>query len=226
VPGGYGLWKYTPKILHDRTPSSALVRYKIESTQEPYKLRNEKDVIHQNFVAVHVSECGCHFAALLDRCRLLVVYDFEKASNEEELYSQTLDIPISDGLHESSIYLAFDYGRISVVTGRGVFIVEVDESSLGNISNEAPILTVCRVFQLTNLVSLDEVSCLMISDTGLYLNWIPDTLNADEDEEEFEPTSEDDALVVLANGNMNALPNIDQQLPSSSSVFSVNFARS
>ena len=45
-----------------------------------------------------------------------MVYDFEKAANEEELYAQTLDIPISDGFHESSIYLAFDYGRISVVT--------------------------------------------------------------------------------------------------------------
>ena len=65
---------------------------------------------------MHVSECGRHFAALLHRCRLLVVYDFEKAANEEELYAQTLDIPISDGFHESSIYLAFDYGRISVVT--------------------------------------------------------------------------------------------------------------
>ena len=65
---------------------------------------------------MHVSACGCHFAALLDRCRLLVVYDFEKASNEEELYGQTLDILISDGIYESSIYLAFDFGRISVVT--------------------------------------------------------------------------------------------------------------
>ena len=45
-----------------------------------------------------------------------MVNDFEKAANEEELYAQTLDIPISDGFHESSIYLAFDYGRISVVT--------------------------------------------------------------------------------------------------------------
>ena len=35
----------------------------------------------------------------------------------------------------------------------------------------------------------------MMSDTGLYLNWIPNTLIADEDEEEFEPTSEDDPLV-------------------------------
>lgn len=136
VPGGYGLWKYTPTTLHDKTPGSSLVSYEIESTQEPYSLRNEKSVLNEIFVAgtspssgfafiisltaaknkVHVSACGRHFAALLDRCRLLIVYDFENASNEEELYGRTLDIPISDGLHESSIYLAFDYGRISVVT--------------------------------------------------------------------------------------------------------------
>ena len=64
---------------------------------------------------MHVSACGRHFATLLDQCHLLIVYDFEKASNEEELYNQTLDIPISSELHDSSIYLAFDYGRISVV---------------------------------------------------------------------------------------------------------------
>jgi hypothetical protein len=71
----------------------------------------------------------------------------------------------------------------------------VDESSLGNISNEAPILTVCRIFRLSNQESLDEVSCLMMSDTGLYLNWIPNTLIPDEDKEDFEPTSEDDTLI-------------------------------
>ena len=51
VPGGYGLWKYKPTISHDQTPGSALVRYEIESTQEPYKLRSEKSVLDEIFVA-------------------------------------------------------------------------------------------------------------------------------------------------------------------------------
>ena len=51
VPGGYGLWKYTPTISHDRTPGSALIGCKMESTQEPYKLRSEKDVLNEIFVA-------------------------------------------------------------------------------------------------------------------------------------------------------------------------------
>ena len=37
----------------------------------------------------------------------------------------------------------------------------------------------------------------MMSDTGLYLNWIPNTLITDEDGEEFfEPTLENDNSVV------------------------------
>ena len=68
---------------------------------------------------------------------------------------------------------------------------------MGNISNEAPTLSICRVFRLTNVESLDDVSCLMMSDTGLYLNWIPGTLvgDGDEEEEEFGATEEDDTLV-------------------------------
>jgi hypothetical protein len=102
-------------------------------TQEPY--RSENILPFDKFVAgtspaiaslstslttakVHVSACGRHFVALLGACRLLVVYDFEKVSNEEELYTQTLDIQIASHRLYESIYLAFDYGRISVVTVR------------------------------------------------------------------------------------------------------------
>ena len=51
VPGGYGRWKYTPTISHDQTPGSALVRYETESTQEPYKLRSNKRLLNEIFVA-------------------------------------------------------------------------------------------------------------------------------------------------------------------------------
>ena len=56
-------------------------------------------------------------------------------------------------------------------------------------------MSVCRVFRLTSVESLEEVSCLMMSDTGLYLNWMPNTLIADVDEQEVEPTMEDDTLL-------------------------------
>ena len=50
----------------------------------------------------------------------------------------------------------------------------------------------CRVFQLTDELSLDAVSCLMISDTGLYLNWNPSTLGANEGDEILESELEND----------------------------------
>ena len=61
-------------------------------------------------------------------------------------------------------------------------------------------MTVRRVFRLTSQESLDEVSCLMMSDTGLYLNRIRSTLIADgnddeEEEDEFESTLDDDTIV-------------------------------
>ena len=71
---------------------------------------------HKKKTTVHVSACGRHFVALLSDCRLMVAYNFEKASNEEELYAQTLDIQIASHRLYESIYLAFDYGRISAVT--------------------------------------------------------------------------------------------------------------
>ena len=74
----------------------------------------------------------------------------------------------------------------------GVFIIELDESTLANISTEAPTLTMCRVFQLKDELSLDAVSCLMISDTGLYLNWNASTLSANEDDENLESELEND----------------------------------
>jgi hypothetical protein len=51
---------------------------------------------------------------------------------------------------------------------------------LGNILTEVPNLSVSRVFRLTDEASLDEVSCLMMSDTGLYVTWNPNTVIADE----------------------------------------------
>jgi hypothetical protein len=58
VPEGYGLWKYTPTISHDQTSGSALVRYEIESTQKPYKIRNERMVLNGLFIAGTSSSLG------------------------------------------------------------------------------------------------------------------------------------------------------------------------
>ena len=53
----------------------------------------------------------------------------------------------------------------------------------------------CRVFRLTSFESLEEDNCLIMSDTGLYLNWISGTLVPDGDEEEEFEAMEEDTLV-------------------------------
>ena len=126
----YGFWKYMP-ISHDRTPGSTLVRHEIVATQEPYEfsqqLLTDKFVsgtssslaalnVKPNHEKAHVSACGCHFVALLSGCRLLIVYNFEKASNDEALHGQTLNIQITSSRFYESIYLAYDHGRIALVT--------------------------------------------------------------------------------------------------------------
>ena len=40
-----------------------------------------------------------------------------------------------------------------------------------------------RIPSLANRACLDRVSCLQMTDTGLFLNWDPDDLSDDEDED-------------------------------------------
>ena len=124
---GYGSWKYAPKRSHDRTPGSALVRYEMVTTKEPYRLRSQNILLIDRFVSstsrsliplnlklthsnlkAHVSVCGGHFGAL-SGCRLLVMYNFEKVSSEEGLYNQTLNIQIASHQSYESIYLDLEY---------------------------------------------------------------------------------------------------------------------
>ncbi|KAF8799147.1 hypothetical protein BYT27DRAFT_7176632 [Phlegmacium glaucopus] len=203
----FGFWKYVPEsFMQYRTPGSALMSYDMVEIQEPYVSGN-MFLVHK-FVSVHVSACGCHFVALLSGSRLLVVYDFEKVSSEEELYAQTLDIHIAPHRPSESVYLAFNYGRISMATTNGIFIIQVDESTLGNISNEAPALTLCRLFQFRNNTTLNAIRCLMISDTRLYFNW--------------NPTAVEDEAIDSWSGD--SFPDTEVPQSSLSSVFSVNFA--
>ena len=61
VLGGFGRWKYTPTTSHGPTPGSALVRYETESTEEPYNLRREKNVLNEIFLAGTLLSLGLTF---------------------------------------------------------------------------------------------------------------------------------------------------------------------
>ncbi|KAF9489180.1 hypothetical protein BDN71DRAFT_1531426 [Pleurotus eryngii] len=119
------------------------------------------------FVAVHVSPCGSHMALLLSCSRLVVVPDFERIiSGETTLRAAALDIQLGS-MGFQSIYLTYEHGRIAVATARGVFIVQF---ALGPDGSHGSEITVHRVVRMARYHDLLYISCLQMTDTGLFVN--------------------------------------------------------
>ncbi|KJA15540.1 hypothetical protein HYPSUDRAFT_194203 [Hypholoma sublateritium FD-334 SS-4] len=97
------------------------------------------------------------------------------------IYNHTLDIQLGPPLSSLSIYLAYENGRIGVVTSNAVYIVTPDlpppphgsRVEHGRAQANIPRLRVARLPYFALPAALAAVSCLMMSDTGLYLNWNP-----------------------------------------------------
>jgi hypothetical protein len=65
---------------------------------------------------VHVSACGSHLAALLAGSRLIIIPFFERIiTRAAEILEISLDIQLGDPASVSR-YLAFENGRVAVVT--------------------------------------------------------------------------------------------------------------
>ncbi|KAF8148668.1 hypothetical protein B0H34DRAFT_736501 [Crassisporium funariophilum] len=190
----YGFWKYDLKYAHGHVPGSVLVRHEFSVTGKEYTATSR--LLIDQLVAVHVSSCGLHLVALLRGSKLFVLHDFEKfiGRDPSEIYAHTLDLQIGSPRSSQSVYLAYEHGRISAVTTNGVFIIEVDMATLTDMSNAAPTVTICRIPHFLHPSWLSSVTCLMMSDTGLYLNWNPTSpSNPEALEIEFEESLEDPA---------------------------------
>ncbi|KAK0505071.1 hypothetical protein EDD18DRAFT_1316224, partial [Armillaria luteobubalina] len=121
-------------------------------------------VVHlaDTFTAVHVSACGRHLAALLSSSRLLIIPYFERLiTGEVELKDVTLDIELGSRSRLSR-YLAFENERVAVVTDTGLFVIHWD-------LEKSPVI--CRAPIFGVMSALPEVTCLQMTDTGLYLTW-------------------------------------------------------
>ncbi|KIM47186.1 hypothetical protein M413DRAFT_440688 [Hebeloma cylindrosporum] len=170
-----------------------VVRLPTRFSWEQY--RSAERVVIDQFIAVHVSSDGKHLVAMLSGSRLVMIPNFEdlltkhsrmgmsghpartsrdefKRDKDREIFEHTLDIQLGAPLGSSSVYLAYEHGRIGVVTSNSVFVVT---PAIPNADNpiDAPKLTVSRLPYFSNPSWLCAVSCLMMSDTGLYLNWNP-----------------------------------------------------
>ncbi|KAF6755748.1 hypothetical protein DFP72DRAFT_896346 [Ephemerocybe angulata] len=149
----------------------------------PKKMKRRR--LLDRFIAVHVSPDQKHLVALLSSSRLLFVPWFERViAGEVDLWDVALDIQLG-GVRAKSVYLSYgtgesgsggSAGRISVVTKSGIFIVT---PYLKSTAPSSP-LTGAREVDITvhrlapafmEPHRLAKVSCLQMSDTGLWINW-------------------------------------------------------
>ncbi|KAH7926868.1 hypothetical protein BV22DRAFT_1111448 [Leucogyrophana mollusca] len=133
------------------------------------------------FFAVHVSSSGKDMVALTRKGCLLIVRDFEHVVTKQvSLADAAVQLnfsPNSDMLNNFSGYLAFGdtNGKVAVATRTGIFIVSV-EVEIDKLSAERPLrpgVSVCRVKGFDSARLLAFISCLQVSDRGVYFNWEP-----------------------------------------------------
>ncbi|KAF5376923.1 hypothetical protein D9615_007333 [Tricholomella constricta] len=188
---------------------SSLVLQKLVSRPVPL----EESIIVNEFIAVHISTCGSHLAALMLSSKLIIIHNFEEAfKHGVPIRELSLEIQLGSPCH-SSRYLTFENGRIGVATKTGVFVITSDwfEPSNRNNSRDTPPppprLSVFRVPDLADRSCLGAVSCLQMTDTGLFLNWEVDSLPdgheervAAMDETFYNSVSDEPTFASLANG--------------------------
>ncbi|KAG7446560.1 uncharacterized protein BT62DRAFT_1076116 [Guyanagaster necrorhizus] len=155
---------------------SALLHHDVVSRPAESTLPPQVVHIADTFTAVHVSACGRHLTVLLSSSRLLIIPYFERLiTGEVELQNITLDIELGSRSRISR-YLAFENERVAVVTDTGLFVVHWDL--------EKP-LVICRAPIFGVMSALPEVTCLQMTDTGMYLTW-KHPITTEVNEEDFE----------------------------------------
>ncbi|TEB26672.1 hypothetical protein FA13DRAFT_1816688 [Coprinellus micaceus] len=136
-------------------------------------------------LAVHVSPDQRHFVAMFSSSRLLFVPDFERViGGEGSVWDDGVEIQLGP-VNVQSVYLSYgggesgsggSAGRISVVTEAGIFIIAPFFNQPGFPSGRKVDFTVHRLApSFMDPKRLRDISCLQMSDTGLWVNWhVPD----------------------------------------------------
>ncbi|KAF5312915.1 hypothetical protein D9619_003810 [Psilocybe cf. subviscida] len=128
----------------------------------------------------------------MDRALDKVFQQVAQRVRDKDLFMHTMDIRLGSPRVTGSVYLAYEHGRIGVVTSNAVYIVmptpppppaslsSLRQKIVGSASPQVtypypppPPLSITRLPYFVNPSWLGAVTCLMMSDTGLYLNWNP-----------------------------------------------------
>ncbi|OBZ69689.1 hypothetical protein A0H81_10461 [Grifola frondosa] len=155
------------------------------------------------FIAAHVSRSGRDLVGLLSDNRLVVIREFERViKGQIALRDAALELDItipeidrSEHFPDFSVYLAYEYGRVAVITTSGLFILTLDPTHHGLLDFDVPctngtirsrtvegltsaspdvsypnILVSCVPY-FAGKQALGKLTCLQITDTKVYVVW-------------------------------------------------------
>ncbi|KAJ2928383.1 hypothetical protein H1R20_g8699, partial [Candolleomyces eurysporus] len=158
--------------------------------------------MHDEFGAVHISPCQNHLALILSSSRLLFIPHFERLIKaEEDLWNIGVDVQLGS-VRCPSVYLSYgcgeaqgggSAGRIGVVTQQGIYIVTPYLKRPTTTTTRPVELIVMRLApSFMDPRRLIDVSCLQMSDTGVWVNYdTPEPPKMEAQEDEIEAKNED-----------------------------------
>ncbi|KAH6911205.1 hypothetical protein BKA70DRAFT_1269714 [Coprinopsis sp. MPI-PUGE-AT-0042] len=174
LPGNrerYGKWKARlgSKSVREH-PDSELVKQEV--IWDSQAVENNKKKLWDHLIAAHVSPDQQHLVLLTGSSRLIFIPSFERVIyRQAKLYDIAIDIQLGSST-STSVYLAYgskSNPRISVVTDIGVFLITPYFNSSPDREVDLTIHRVAPFFLDPDRLEL--VTCLMMSDTGLWLTW-------------------------------------------------------
>ncbi|KAG2364836.1 hypothetical protein BDR07DRAFT_1482157 [Suillus spraguei] len=168
-------WDVLPDSSDEPCPSSLL---------EPQRLHEAYHVSstsQSDFVAAHVSSSGKNIAVLTASGIFIWIPGFERLFHREATLNDVATLlnfnASRDNIRNISVYLALGESneKAAIATRKGLFIVSLDPET-SKLTAEAPPrpgLSVCRVAKYDHSRHLSFISCLQMTDTGLFFNWYP-----------------------------------------------------
>ncbi|OJA19664.1 hypothetical protein AZE42_02828, partial [Rhizopogon vesiculosus] len=187
--GGGLVYKLTKKML-PRTQWDVLQESNnvacLSSLFQPQQLhealhRSKSKSSASSFKAAHVSSSGKDLVALTASGNFIWIPGFERLINREATLSEIAVVlnfsPFPDNSQDISIYLALGElnEKAAIATRKGIYIINLDPE-ISKCTAEAPSrpgASVCRVMKYDNSLYLSLITCLQMSDTGIFFNWHP-----------------------------------------------------
>lgn len=168
-------WDVLPDHSIDPCPSSF---FQPQRLHEAYHVSSTS---RSNFVAAHVSSSGKDIGVLTASGIFIWIPGFERLFHREVMLDDIATLlnfnASRDNVRDISVYLALGESneKAAIATRKGLFIVSLDPE-ISKLTAEAPPrpgLSVCQVAKYDHSRYLSFISCLQMTDTGIFFNWYP-----------------------------------------------------